>query len=145
MVTLVNPRRAGCLDTFHFYPFISFGVELNTLFHFLPYKHKPITILCLTLWKSCSNSFSWGCSSQINMVERKQLKYLVSKWHLWTMQEEVPLSCLTSLRFYDHFLFLKFFYFLPNSINKFLFSAYAVPSSVLGILGGIKEVFMKPF
>lgn len=61
------------------------------------------------------------------------------------MQEEVQLSCLTLLGFYDHFLFLKFFYFLPDSINKFLFSAYAVPSSVLGILEDIKEVFMNQF
>lgn len=61
------------------------------------------------------------------------------------MKEEVQLSRLTSLGFYDHFLFLKFFYFLPNSINKFLFSAYSLPSSVLGILGDIKEAFMKPF
>lgn len=59
------------------------------------------------------------------------------------MREEVQLSCLTSLGFYGHFLFLKFFYFLPDSINKFLFSAYSLPSTVLGILGDIKEAVMK--
>lgn len=55
------------------------------------------------------------------------------------MQEEVQLSCLTSLGLYDHFLFLKFFYFLPDSINTVLFSAYFLPSSVLGILGDKKR------
>lgn len=59
------------------------------------------------------------------------------------MQEEVQLSCLTLLGLYDHFLFLKFFYFLPDSINTFLFSAYSLPSGVLGILGDKKEAFMK--
>lgn len=54
-------------------------------------------------------------------------------------------QCLAWLGFYDHFLFLKFFHFLPNSINTFLFSAYSLPSGVLGILGDIKEAFMKPF
>ena len=54
-------------------------------------------------------------------------------------------QCITSLGFYNHFLFLKIFYFLPDSINKFLFSAYPLPSSVLGILGDIKEAYMKQF
>ena len=67
---------------------------------------------------------------------------MVSKRHLCTVREEVQL-CLTSLGFYHHFLFLKFFYFLPDSINKFLFSAYSLPNSVLGILGDMKEARMS--
>lgn len=49
------------------------------------------------------------------------------------------------LGFYDHFLFLKFFYFLPDSINTFLFSASSLPSSVLGILAVIKQAFVNVF
>lgn len=49
------------------------------------------------------------------------------------------------LGFYDHFLFLKFFHFLPDSINTFLFSASSLPSSVPGILAVIKQAFMKVF
>ena len=45
--------------------------------------------------------------------------------------------------FYDHFLFLKFFYFLSDLIKKRLFSAYSLQSNVLGNLGGIKQAFMK--
>lgn len=59
------------------------------------------------------------------------------------MSEEVQICCLISLGFYDHFLFLKFFYILPDSINTFLFSAYSLPVVVLGILGDIKEACMK--
>lgn len=49
------------------------------------------------------------------------------------------------LGFYDHFLFLKFFHFLPDSINTFLFSAYCLPSTSLVILGDRKEASVKPF
>lgn len=49
------------------------------------------------------------------------------------------------LGFDGHFLFLKFFYFLPDSINTFLFSASSLPSSAVGILAVIKQAFMKVF